>query len=66
VVRAQVIDDIGPPVDGTFVFDIGSGAALILDTPFVDKERFLQSGRPLYIGWRGSLSAAESKVQLAG
>ena len=45
-VRAQVIDDTGSPVDGTFVFDIGSGAALILNKPFVEKERFLRPGRP--------------------
>jgi hypothetical protein len=45
VVHAQVVDETGSPVDGRFVFDIGSGAALILNTPFVDKERFLQAGQ---------------------
>lgn len=45
-VAAQVIDDGRAPIDGTFVIDIGSGAALILNTPFVAREKLLDSGRP--------------------
>jgi len=45
-IKAQVLDGPGPPRDGTFVLDIGSGAALILDTPFVDAGGFLTTGRP--------------------
>jgi hypothetical protein len=45
-VRAQIIDDKGSAVDGTFVVDIGSAATLIMNTPFVEKQGFLQSGRP--------------------
>lgn len=43
MIRAQIIDGAKPPTDGTFVVDIGSGAALILNTPFVDRWAFLTS-----------------------
>lgn len=46
LVRAQVIADDGSALDGSFVLDIGSGAALILNRPFVEEHRFLGSGRP--------------------
>src|SRR5579864_785922 len=55
VVRAQVIDETGSPIDGAFVCDTGSGAALILNTPFVGKERFLQDGRPT-VHWLEGIS----------
>jgi PDZ domain-containing protein/aspartyl protease len=42
LVKARVIDRY--PIDGTFVFDIGSGAGVILNTPLVE-ERHLLSGR---------------------
>ena len=51
-VRAQIIDAERSPLDGTFVIDLGSGAALILNRPFVDAEHFLQSNRPT-IPWEG-------------
>jgi hypothetical protein len=68
MVHAQVIDDMGPPVDGAFVFDIGSGAALILNTPFVDKERFLQSGRPTLhslegVGFGGGIEGSVGRIK---
>jgi len=68
VVHAQVIDQTSSPVDGTFVFDIGSGAALILNTPFVDKERFLQSGRPTVhwlegLGFGGGIEGSVGRIK---
>lgn len=42
LVKARVMDR--GPIDGTFVFDLGSGAAIILNKPFVD-ERHLLAGR---------------------
>jgi hypothetical protein len=67
-VHAQVIDETGSPVDGTFVFDIGSGAALILNTPFVDEERFLQSGRPTVhwlegLGFGGGIQGSVGRMK---
>jgi hypothetical protein len=46
LVAAQVIDGGRPPLSGNFVVDIGSGAGLILNTPFVDSGRFLTADRP--------------------
>lgn len=43
--RAEVIDTGHPPLDGTFVIDLGSAATLMFNKPFVDEEHFLQSGR---------------------
>jgi Aspartyl protease len=62
--RAQVIDGAGSPIDGTFVIDIGSGAALILNKPFVERERFLQSGRPTvhWLEGRGFGGSIEGSV----
>jgi hypothetical protein len=45
LVRAQLIDS-ETPIDGTFVVDTGNNSTVILNKPFVDKQRFLQSGRP--------------------
>ena len=39
-VRAQLIDG-GRAIDGTFVLDIGSGAAVMLNTPFVGEQHLL-------------------------
>ncbi|HET7250255.1 MAG TPA: aspartyl protease family protein [Gemmatimonadales bacterium] len=44
-VTAQVIDGHRSRRAGTFVVDTGSGAALILDTPFVEREGLLATGR---------------------
>jgi PDZ domain-containing protein/aspartyl protease len=44
--RAKVVDGGRPPVEGTFVVDLGSGAAVILDRPFVEEQHFLGSDRP--------------------
>ena len=68
MVHAQVIDDIGSPVDSAFVLDIGSGAALILSTPFVDRERFLQSGRPTLhwlegLGFGGGIEGSVGRIK---
>lgn len=43
LVRARVIDRV--PIDGTFVFDIGSGAAVILNRPFVEEQHLLAGRR---------------------
>lgn len=45
LVQAQVVDSEGS-FDGTFVLDTGNSATVILNKPFVDKQGFLQSGRP--------------------
>ncbi|HEY1607224.1 MAG TPA: aspartyl protease family protein [Allosphingosinicella sp.] len=45
VVGGEVIDGRGPPMAGRFVFDIGSGATVILNRPFVEQGRFLVGGR---------------------
>jgi hypothetical protein len=68
VIQAQVIADVGSPVDGTFVVDIGSGAALIMNTPFVDKERFLRSGRPTVhwlegVGFGGGIEGSVGRIK---
>lgn len=44
-VTAQVVDGHRSRRPGTFVVDIGSGATLILNTPFVESENLLTSGR---------------------
>jgi len=68
VIHAQVIGDKGSPVDGTFVFDIGSGATLIMNTPFVEKERFLLSGRPTVhwlegLGFGGGIEGSVGRIR---
>ena len=45
-VHARIIDAGRAPIEGTFVLDLGSSASLILDTPFVKKEKFLEPARP--------------------
>lgn len=45
VIGAEVVDG-GRARAARFVFDIGSGATLILNRPFVEKEGFLAGGRP--------------------
>ncbi|HEY3811935.1 MAG TPA: PDZ domain-containing protein [Caulobacteraceae bacterium] len=45
MVHGEVVDDDGRTATGDFVLDIGNGAALILNTPFVDAQHYLQSGR---------------------
>jgi predicted aspartyl protease len=45
LVAAEVVDSGRPAVTGHFVVDIGSGAGLILNTPFVDQEAFLTPER---------------------
>ena len=44
-VRAQVIDHGKPLTEGTFVFDLGSGATVIFNRPFVEEQHFLQGER---------------------
>lgn len=44
--RASVVDRGRSPVAGTFVVDLGSGASLILDRPFVEEQHFLSADRP--------------------
>ncbi|HYL77960.1 MAG TPA: aspartyl protease family protein [Bryobacteraceae bacterium] len=63
-VQAQILDAGRPPIDGTFVFDLGSGAAVILNSPFVNREKFLQSGRPVvpWLGGRGFGGAIPGSV----
>jgi hypothetical protein len=46
LVAAEVIDSGRPPRSGHFVVDIGSGAGLILSTPFVASGEFLTGDRP--------------------
>lgn len=46
LVVAEVIDSGRPPMRGQFVADIGSGAGLILNSPFVESGGFLTPGRP--------------------
>jgi len=46
-IAARVLDGSAEPVDGTFVVDIGSGAGLILNRPFVEAQGFLATGRPV-------------------
>jgi hypothetical protein len=50
LVTAQVIDGGRPSVSGNFVVDIGSGAGLILNAPFVNSGGFLSPGRPT-VNW---------------
>jgi hypothetical protein len=45
-VHASVIDSGRAPVEGTFVLDLGSGASVIFNTPFVEKQHFLAGSRP--------------------
>lgn len=45
-VHASVIDSGRAPIDGTFVLDLGSGASVIFNTPFVEKQQFLAGSRP--------------------
>ena len=54
-VRAQIIDAGRCPLEGTFVLDLGSGAALMLNRPFVEAEHFLQPKRPI-VPWIEGLS----------
>ena len=49
-IRGQVVELDRPPIDATFVVDLGSGAALILNTPFVEAEHFLEKKRPV-LNW---------------
>jgi hypothetical protein len=43
---AEIVPFSGSPTQGRFTLDIGSGAALILNRPFVDEKGFLTSDRP--------------------
>src|SRR5262249_34938701 len=43
-VRARVVDQGRSPLEGTFVIDTGSGAAVILNRPFVEEQHFLSPG----------------------
>ena len=45
VMQAEVIDAGRPAIEGKFVLDIGSGAALIVFTPFVQSEHLLSAER---------------------
>lgn len=45
-VHAMIIDADTNPIEGTFTVDIGSGAALILNKPFVEQGKFLRADRP--------------------
>jgi hypothetical protein len=45
VIEAHVVDR-GRAIPGRFVFDLGSGATVILNRPFVEKAGFLAGGRP--------------------
>lgn len=54
-VHAQIIDAGRFPLEGTFVLDLGSGAALMLNRPFVDAEHFLRPKRPI-VRWIEGLS----------
>jgi hypothetical protein len=44
-IQAAVIDGDRPAIQGKFVLDIGSGAALIVNRPFVESEHFLRPDR---------------------
>jgi hypothetical protein len=44
-IKAAVIDGDRPAIEGTFVLDLGSGATLILNRPFVESEHFLRPDR---------------------
>ena len=66
-VTAQVVDGHRPRRAGMFVVDTGSCAALILDTPFVETEELLGSGRPTVPwiegqGLGGSIAGAVGRV----
>jgi PDZ domain-containing protein/aspartyl protease len=43
---AELMPFSGPPIQGKFTLDIGSGAAVILNSPYVDQRGFLKSDRP--------------------
>jgi PDZ domain/Aspartyl protease len=67
-VRAQVIEPGRPPIDGTFVIDLGSGATLMLNKPFVDEEHFLQPGRPTIpwmegLGFGGGITGSVGRIK---
>ena len=64
-VLAQVIDGDGPPVEGKFTLDLGSGAGLILNKPFVDARGFLESNRQT-IQWIEGLSIGGGIPGLVG
>jgi hypothetical protein len=44
-IQPAVIDGDRPAIQGKFVLDIGSGAALIVNRPFVESEHFLRPDR---------------------
>ncbi|HSP16849.1 MAG TPA: PDZ domain-containing protein [Thermoanaerobaculia bacterium] len=63
-VHAGVIDSGHAPVDGTFVLDLGSSAAVIFNTPFVEKQQFLAGSRPTvpWLEGRGFGGAIDGSV----
>jgi hypothetical protein len=65
VVKASVTPVGGKPVEQRFLLDIGSGAALILHTPFVAQQGLLASGLPT-IRATGSVGAGGQTVGRLG
>jgi predicted aspartyl protease len=49
-IRGEIIDGANAHAAGIFVVDIGSGATIILNTPFVDREHLLADNRPT-VNW---------------
>ena len=46
VVKTELVQPGRPPIPGDFVVDMGSGAALILNERFVEREHILAPGQP--------------------
>jgi hypothetical protein len=44
-IRAQILEAGRAPIDGEFVFDLGSGATVMLNKPFVEAQQFLRPDR---------------------
>jgi hypothetical protein len=62
-VHAQVIEHGRAPIDGTFVFDIGSAAAVIFNTPFTAREHLLAGRRTVpWLEGRGFGGAIDGVV----
>lgn len=64
VVHARIIDSGRAPVDAAFVFDLGSSAAVIFNTPFVDQQKFLTGTRQVvpWLEGRGFGGAIDGSV----
>lgn len=66
--QAEVLQPNRPPLAGTFVVDLGSGAAVILNTPFVNTEGLLRTNRAT-VPWLegralgGAVSGVVGRVQ---